>query len=267
MLKQRVLTALALGLVLLGVVLGLPSWATVLVLSVMVLAGAWEWAGFVRADSLGTRAAFVLLLAATMAFVLWRGASPNTTRWVLLVAMLWWAVAFVWIVAAPARVAPLSAALAGILALLPAWFALVYLCLNVRRGAEWALFTLIVTWAADTGAYFAGRAFGSVPLAPRVSPKKTWEGAIGGVIASTLFGIAGAAIFKVQLGPFVALCAGVGACSIVGDLTESMLKRAAGLKDSGWLFPGHGGVLDRIDSVTAAAPAFVFGLFGLGIIV
>jgi len=106
-----------------------------------------------------------------------------------------------------------------------------------------------------------------VPLAPRVSPKKTWEGALGGVaLAAVVAWIAGRWIFKVDVAPFVLLCVGVAGLSIVGDLTESLLKRAAGLKDSGALFPGHGGMLDRIDSVTAAAPALLFGLIGLKVI-
>jgi phosphatidate cytidylyltransferase len=106
-----------------------------------------------------------------------------------------------------------------------------------------------------------------VPLAPRVSPKKTWEGALGGLSASAVVAWAAAKwLFHVDAWPFVMTCVAVAALSIVGDLTESMLKRAAGLKDSGTLFPGHGGMLDRIDSVTAAAPALVFALIGLEVI-
>jgi phosphatidate cytidylyltransferase len=124
-----------------------------------------------------------------------------------------------------------------------------------------------LVWAADTGAFFAGRWLGRVPLAPRVSPKKTWEGVIGGVILSGIVAWVAAHWLPVDdVWPFVMTCVAVAALSIVGDLTESMLKRAAGLKDSGSLFPGHGGVLDRIDSVTAAAPVLVFALLGLGII-
>jgi phosphatidate cytidylyltransferase len=106
-----------------------------------------------------------------------------------------------------------------------------------------------------------------VPLAPRVSPKKTWEGALGGVLASGAVAWASAKwLFELDAWPFVMTCVAVAALSIVGDLTESMLKRAAGLKDSGTMFPGHGGMLDRIDSVTAAAPALVFALIGLEVI-
>ena len=129
------------------------------------------------------------------------------------------------------------------------------------------LFTLALVWAADTGAFFAGRWLGRVPLAPRVSPKKTWEGVFGGMVASALVAwFAANFLFTVDVWPFVLTCVAVAAVSIVGDLTESMLKRAVGLKDSGSVFPGHGGMLDRIDSVTAAAPALVFALIGLQVI-
>ena len=121
---------------------------------------------------------------------------------------------------------------------------------------------------ADTGAFFAGRWFGRVPLAPRVSPKKTWEGVLGGLARERRrrLGRRRNGCSDVDAWPFVITCVAVAALSIVGDLTESMLKRAAGLKDSGTLFPGHGGMLDRIDSVTAAAPALVFALIGLEVI-
>jgi phosphatidate cytidylyltransferase len=135
------------------------------------------------------------------------------------------------------------------------------------QSPRWVLFTLALVWAGDTGAFFTGRWLGRVPLAPRVSPKKTWEGVLGGLAASGMVAWASAKwLFAVDAWPFVMTCVAVAALSIVGDLTESMLKRAAGLKDSGTLFPGHGGMLDRIDSVTAAAPALVFALIGLQVI-
>jgi phosphatidate cytidylyltransferase len=111
----------------------------------------------------------------------------------------------------------------------------------------------------------AGRSFGRVRLAPRVSPGKTWEGALGGFALALLVGLWGAAWFGYPAGTFVGVCAAAAAFSVVGDLTESMLKRHAGIKDSGSLFPGHGGVLDRIDSVTAGAPVLLLGLGQFGV--
>jgi phosphatidate cytidylyltransferase len=174
-------------------------------------------------------------------------------------------IALLWIVFAPQRVSPWSAALAGALSLLPAWLALMRLRSDLPHGAEWMLFALVLVFAADIGAFFAGRRFGRLRLAPTVSPGKTWEGVLGGAVAGTLVGIAGSAWFGVPLYTFLPLCLVAVAFSVIGDLTESLLKRFAGLKDSGTLFPGHGGVMDRIDSVTGAAPVLLFGLTVLGV--
>ncbi len=267
MLKQRVLTAIALVAVLLLVMLGLPPIATVWLITVLVLIGAWEWAGFIGSGALKSRFAFAAAVAAALLACLYGYVTfPGFVLSVMSVAMLWWIAAFLWICLAPERVPRAAAALAGLLALAPCWLALVYLTLTTG-SAKWVLFTLALVWAADTGAFFAGRWLGRVPLAPRVSPKKTWEGVIGGVVVSALVAWAAAEfIFNVDVAPFVLICIAVAALSIVGDLTESMLKRAVGLKDSGTVFPGHGGMLDRIDSVTAAAPALLFALLGAGVV-
>jgi phosphatidate cytidylyltransferase len=268
-LRQRVLTAVVLVAVLLGVMLGLPPIATVWLITVLVLIGAWEWAAFIGRGSPQSRAAFTIVVAAALVACLYfyfYVSSSQFVHTVLGVAMAWWLVAFLWVCLAPARVHPLAAGLAGLLALVPCWLALFYVTYKTQR-TDWVLYTLALVWAADTGAFFAGRWLGRVPLAPRVSPRKTWEGVLGGVAASAMVAwFAAKFVFTVDVWPFVLTCIGVAAVSIVGDLTESMLKRAVGLKDSGSVFPGHGGMLDRIDSVTAAAPALVFALVGLQVI-
>jgi phosphatidate cytidylyltransferase len=267
MLKERVLTAVVLVVVLLGVMLGLPPVATVWLLTALVLVGAWEWAGFIGKGGSGLRVAFTAFIALILfgCFHL-QTRAPGFVFAVMWVAVAWWFVAFLWVCLAPARVNAASAALAGMLSLVPCWLALVHVTLTTRT-TYWVLFTLALVWAADTGAFFTGRWLGRVPLAPRVSPKKTWEGVIGGVLLSgAVAWVASYWLPVIHVWPFVMTCVAVAALSIVGDLTESMLKRAAGLKDSGSLFPGHGGMLDRIDSVTAAAPALVFALLSLEVI-
>lgn len=267
MLRQRVITAAALVAFLLVVMLGLPPVATVWLVTVLILIGAWEWAAFIGNGSVAARAGFTIAVAAALVACLYLyGTAPETVRIVMSAAMVWWMVAFAWVCLAPARVHPFAAGLAGLLALVPCWLALTYVTLQMDN-THWVLFTLALVWAADTGAFFAGRWFGRVPLAPRVSPKKTWEGVFGGMLASALVAwLAASYLFAVDVWQFVVTCVAVAAVSIVGDLTESMLKRAVGLKDSGNVFPGHGGMLDRIDSVTAAAPALVFALIGLKVI-
>ena len=268
MLKERVLTAIVLVVVLLGVMLGMPPMATVVLLTLLVLIGAWEWAGFIGKGGPALRVGFTAAVGLGLFGCLQLySASTSFVSVVMWVAVAWWFIAFLWVCLAPARVNALSAALAGLLSLVPCWLALVYVTVSTQN-THWVLFTLALVWAADTGAFFAGRWLGRVPLAPRVSPKKTWEGVIGGVLLSGFVAWL-AAHWLLPINdpwPFVMVCVAVAALSIVGDLTESMLKRAAGLKDSGSLFPGHGGMLDRIDSVTAAAPALVFALLGLKVI-
>jgi phosphatidate cytidylyltransferase len=142
---------------------------------------------------------------------------------------------------------------------------------QVRRfdeGLTWIFLILVVTWLGDTGAYFAGRAFGKTKLFERVSPKKTWEGAIGGAVAAVIGACVVKAVGLPELPWVHAIVLGLllDVSGVVGDLTESLLKRSFGVKDSGWIMPGHGGVLDRIDSVIFSAPvAWIYvTAFGLG---
>lgn len=263
MLKARIATAAVL-IALLLVVLWLPPIATIIALTAVVLAGAWEWSAFLRAPTAALRWGYVLIVAAALALVWQLSLPPGGARAVLTVAIVWWIVALLWVIFAPHRAARWSAALAGLLALVPAWVALMRLRLETPRGAEWTLFVLILVWVADIGAFFFGRRFGKKRLAPEVSPGKTWEGALGGIAVSALVAVAGSSWFGIAPVVFVPLCLIAVVFSIVGDLTESLLKRFAGMKDSGTLFPGHGGVMDRIDSVTGAAPVLVFGLIALG---
>jgi phosphatidate cytidylyltransferase len=264
-LRKRIVTAVILAVLFLGVLLGLPPIATRIVVTALVLAGAWEWSAFLRAHRGISRGAYVVFVALMLVAAWYAAAVPDVLRIILVTAMIWWLIALAWIIFAPHSVAPWSAGLAGVLALIPAWLALVRLR-DLPHGAQWVLFTLLLVWSADIGAYFAGHRFGRIRLAPEVSPGKTWEGVVGGFALSAIVAVVGGAWFALPLYSFVPLCLAAVAFSIVGDLTESLLKRFAGVKDSGTLFPGHGGVMDRIDSVTGAAPVLFFGLTVLGVI-
>lgn len=265
-LRKRILTAAVLAAALLCVLLLLPPVATVIVVSVIVLLGAWEWSAFLRLPSAALRAAYVVLIGLLM-FAAWSvSVSAGAGNFVMQLALAWWCVALLWVTLAPRRAAGWSAALAGVLALVPAWLALIRLRVGLADGAQWVLFALLLVWVADIGAFFCGRHFGRVRLAPQVSPAKTWEGVLGGMLLSAVCALAGAAWFRLPAVPFLLLCLGAVGFSVVGDLTESLLKRFAGVKDSGTLFPGHGGVMDRIDSLTAAAPVLFIGLGLLGVV-
>lgn len=263
MLRQRVITALILAPLVLLVIFGLPHAITMLVLALLVLAAAWEWSAFPGFTQHSARVTYVAAVFMCIA-VLWLfGAERGELDTVLYAAVVWWLLAMVWIATAPARANRAMAALAGLLVLVPVWLALVRLH---SHGPQLMLFLLLLVVAADIGAYFAGRRFGRNKLAPRVSPGKTWEGVIGGFVAAAIMAVVGVWWFDVSPTPFMLLCLVVVVASIIGDLTESLFKRHVGLKDSGSLLPGHGGVLDRVDSVTAAAPVFLLGLERLGLL-
>lgn len=261
MLRQRIITALAIGAVVLAGIFLLPHPAMQAVLALLVLLGAWEWSAFPGFASAAARMAYVALTAVGVAAT-WYYAAGGDSMGVLYAAAIWWVIALLWVAAAPAAVNRASAAVAGFLVLVPTWLALVKL--HALSPALMLYFLLLVV-ATDVGAYFSGRAFGRNKLAPRVSPGKTWEGVAGGLLGAGLIAVLGVVWFQLPTMAFIGVSAVAVVASIVGDLTESLFKRHAGVKDSGSLLPGHGGILDRVDSVTAAAPVFVVGLERLGL--
>ncbi len=262
MLRQRIITALALAAVAVTAIFLLPHSAMMVLLGLLVLAGAWEWSAFPGFTSRSARLGYVAFVALGVAAVGWVASRGMSVDAVLYAAVVWWVVALVWVVAVPSSVNRASAAIAGFFVLVPAWLALVRLH---AHGPALMFFMIVLVVAADVGAYFSGRRFGRNKLAPRVSPGKTWEGVYGGVIGAVLVSFVGVVWFSMPAMPFILVSLATIVASIVGDLTESLFKRHAGVKDSGSLLPGHGGVLDRVDSVTAAAPVFLIGLERLGL--
>ena len=258
MLQTRIITAVILAPLLLGLIVFAPSAAFAAVLAGVVALGATEWLRLAGVTGRGATVAAVLATVSVCA-VLWFLAWTRGP--LLLGALAWWLFALVGVLSFPARarwwdrrwvLLP-----SGLLVLPAAWLGLVQLQAD-PRGPGMLLFLLFVVWSADIGAYFAGRAFGRRKLAVQVSPGKSWEGALGGTVLAT---VTGAAIARWGVpGGTMSLSAAVVACialvwvSVLGDLTESMLKRQRDVKDSGSLLPGHGGVLDRVDSLLSTAP-------------
>ena len=264
-LGRRVRSAVPLAAGLLAVLFLAPPRVTSLLAAVVMLIGAWEWAAFLGWQLPRLRAAYaalvgLLILAAGIAIPGWLPLDP-----VLYAALAWWALAFAWILRYPTRVPVLLAAVAGILVLVPSWVALGAILAVPGRGPGLLVMALATIFAADVGAYFAGRRFGRVRLAPQVSPGKTWEGLFGGLLLATATSVAGGLLLGLPPAISGPVGLGVAAVSVVGDLTESLFKRSIGAKDSGNLIPGHGGVLDRLDSITAALPLFALALSRLGL--
>lgn len=267
MLKQRLLTAAILVPLVVWGILRLPTEYLAMVLALFVVQGGWEWTGLMKISSVAKRGLYTVVVAAGLAgswFVL-RDASSN---WMALpvLSLFWWLLAIALVLQFPHSATRWSSstaqAIIGLIVLVPTWLAVVALHQSGEQGPLLVMYLLSLIWVADSGAYFGGRAWGKHKLAPAVSPGKTWEGVASGAVLSLAYAVGAAQVLALpgnQWPLFVVLSLVTVLFSVLGDLTESMFKRHAGIKDSGTLLPGHGGVLDRIDSVTAAAPVFVVG--------
>jgi phosphatidate cytidylyltransferase len=267
MLKQRVITACILALLSLWVVLKLPQAGFGAVVAAVMLLGAWEWAALAGLHGTRDRLLYVGLVLALMLGGWTLLDQPWFVGSVLILATLAWCGAGFWLWRFTVRPERHDSCwligLAGLAALVPPWVAMMALRAQYTPGH--VLFLLLLIWGADVGAYFAGRRWGRRKLALAISPGKTWEGVAGAGAMTLVLAVIGAAAlgFGSHWPAFTAICLITIVFSIAGDLFESMLKRQCGIKDSGSLLPGHGGILDRIDSLTAAAPIFLLGLYGL----
>ncbi|MDO1529895.1 phosphatidate cytidylyltransferase [Fulvimonas sp. R45] len=273
MLIQRIVTAVILAPLAVLIVLLPPNPAFALIAALAFLAAGWEWTRLAGLQSPAPRGALLAVQALLFA-LLWYLRSQALWSLLLVAGAAWWVLACVWLRhfaygAAPTAENRNLKLLAGAFVIVPAWVALVQVHDEIRPHAHaWTLLALLVVWAADIGAYFSGRRFGRRKLAPRISPGKTWAGAWGALVAGTLVLLAGGWMLDargLQLLGLAVLAPVMVAASIVGDLLESLMKRHAQVKDSGALFPGHGGLLDRLDSVFAALPVFALGKLLLGL--
>lgn len=259
MLITRVLSALVMLPVALALVLFAPELTLLLVTAAIFLAGAWEWGRFLRPAGPLARAGYVLALGLLMAAVWWGWAVAGQGERLMQLAAVFWLLVFALLASSRFPTGRVAAAVAGALTLVPGWLALNLLA--VERGRWLLLLALFLVWAADVGAYFAGKGLGRHKLAPIISPKKTWEGVAGGALLALAVAAVGAQLLEQPVTIGWLLAALVAALiSICGDLQVSAFKRGCQLKDSGDLIPGHGGILDRADSITAALPVFAVAL-------
>lgn len=268
MLKKRVITAIALAVVFLGALFKLPAPLFSAFIATIVLIAAWEWANLTGLSKIWQRASYVGLVGAILALAAYSTHNfdehaHNISKTILMIGCLWWAVALLWVQSYPGSALLWGSrwfkAIMGMAVLVPTWLAFSFLRAQ-PSGAWLILIVVLIVVCADTGAYFSGRALGRHKLAPAVSPGKSWEGFWGGMFSCVLLAIAVAAFTDVSVLMSLGIIVPAGLASVLGDLLESMVKRQRGIKDSSRLLPGHGGVLDRVDSLTAAAPVFALGL-------
>lgn len=275
MLKQRVITAVIMILVLGAGIVFLPLQGLMVLLGLVVLLAAWEWAELAGLTAPVYKLVFVVTCAALMYALsvytqLLGNFQSDRLQDILGVACAWWAIALLWVKGYPAsavlwRTSAVRIVM-GFLVLVPAWAALLYLRLHLH-GVFMIFILIALVAAADIGAYFSGRAWGRAKLAPSVSPGKSWAGFWGGLACSALFAYGCWLLLgnsRMALSTVMAVAVVTALASVLGDLVESMVKREQGVKDSGSILPGHGGMMDRLDSLCAAAPVFALSLMLAG---
>jgi len=267
MFKERLITALVLAPLALGAVFLLPLLPFSILMGLLVLLGGWEWSNLAL-----IRRTHRVLYVVSLALLLL--ATDYLLRWVempvLVLASLFWIFALTRVGRYPQTrgfdCTP-SKILIGYLVLIPAWVSMVGMKAH-PQGTLLIVMLFLLVWGADVGAYFAGKRFGRNKLIPKVSPGKTREGVLGGLAVCVLVAISFSILSKLSFGATLSLlllALVTGMVSVLGDLFESMFKRERGIKDSGRILPGHGGILDRIDSLTAAAPIFLLGQYWMQI--
>lgn len=265
MLKQRLLTATLLISLMIWYTIGVYPYILAGVLTAFIILGAWEWATLCGFSSQINRGFYVIIVGFIL-FLLHTFWLTLILIYTLLVVSFWWLVALYWVINYQQGYdlmpkSPIIKALIGILVLLPTWVAM--LLLHKYYGEQWVIFLLVLIWGADVAAYFVGKKWGQNKMADKISPGKTWEGVAGALSACLILSLTYAWLISMPLITsigFVLLCLLTVLASILGDLLESIFKRQVGMKNSSQLLPGHGGILDRIDSLTSAAPIFVSSL-------
>jgi phosphatidate cytidylyltransferase len=272
MLKQRVLTAIVLLPVVLALILLPPTGFFAALIALVFVGAAWEWS-LLAGSRTPVGRSIVVALAAAILLALLIVSTPGLLTFLTLAGVAWWIGCCFWLrhftfAAAPNAENRMLKLGVGALVIVPTLAAAMALH-GSDRGHWWTLLALVIVWAADTGAYFSGRFLGKRKLAPRISPGKTWAGVYGAIASGALVVLLGGYLLGVRDGAhlfgLVILGMVTVGFAVVGDLFESLMKRHASVKDSGTLFPGHGGLLDRLDSVFAALPIFAAGKLLLGL--
>jgi phosphatidate cytidylyltransferase len=265
MLRNRLITAAVMAPLIVLAVLKLPPLWFASVWGVLIVAAAWEWTGLCGVSGIAGRIGFLLaVILSQLSAKYW---APYAIEWLPWPVAVWWFVVGMAMRMVPDRLAAMRYPKAmmlvtGFFVLVTAWILLVWL--RVNFGVKQVLFLLVLIWVADAAAYFVGKRFGRTKLLPQISPGKTVEGVYGALLLTAIYALGVGLYYEFQpivVSDFVVLSLLTVIISVAGDLFESLAKRQRGVKDSGSLLPGHGGVLDRIDSLIAAVSVFYLGSY------
>lgn len=273
MFKQRVITALVLAPLMIIGIFFLPLKQFAIFIAAIATLGAWEWANIAGYERRWGRVGYAFLVFVCL-YITARAYYfiPEVVVYFLTVGAFWWVIAFALVRHYPQGTSlwtsrPIRAIL-GLCVLLPMWVGFMHLKMQPHSSLL-IVFVMLIVWGADTGAYFAGKKWGNSKLAPNVSPGKSWAGFWGGLVTSAVVALLFGLGLDRWLQPMsqadylqmVVIAMVTMVVSVLGDLVESMMKRHRGIKDSSSLLPGHGGVLDRIDSMAAAVPVFALCIY------
>ena len=263
MLYKRILTAIPLAALVTWIILFQPSSVFFYFVIFIILIAAYEWAKLSGVQTTFLQSVFAIFMVLTVWLI--QQFAQNYHLWIIYAAVLWWFGVTFYLKKAKPKSASSNLNAKKLLTafiILPAATLAIHDIHALDQGAYWLFFAISLVWMADNGAYFAGKKFGKHKLAPNISPGKTQEGLVGAIIATFLYTFAASYYFGLssEKSAFLMLLSIIlTIISVSGDLYFSFLKREAGVKDSGNILPGHGGILDRIDSVLAAMPIFFVG--------
>lgn len=270
-LLQRILTAVVLIPVVLWIVLFSPEQVFVIALGLIVLIAGYEWAALSGIKS-PIKQCFLAVILLAIAFTV-NALSATFLQQLMSVSLFFWLGLTLLIIALPSYLLTMKLSvplmtLLGLAVINMIFISLYQLRFGFEQGPELLMYLLLLIWITDSGAYFAGRALGRHKLSPLISPGKSIEGVVGGLMSCLIFSFFAASYFAVNGRTFFMLMSlFVAFISVYGDLFESLIKRRAKVKDSGNILPGHGGMLDRIDSLVAAGPVFLLSILVSGMFI
>ena len=255
MLKQRVITGIFGLIVLLSSLFLLPQEIFRFILALVFILSGWELVRLINPVTVSSRIIFMLIFVVLLLFIQFYELNLVQIQTIFASSISWWVICLFCLFAYPVNFGQIFGWLFGLISLSSSYIAMEWLFI---QSANYFLIFLVFIWVMDIAAFFVGKKFGKVKLAKSISPNKTWEGLFGGLVSITMLSVLFCIVYDFDKTTIIPFVLALGLLSVVGDLTISMFKRNAGLKDSGRLFPGHGGLLDRIDSIISSIPLYAF---------